>query len=129
VANAQFSSLDLSKLTIPGLNAAFIPLMFGGQGVSQIGGVQMLHTLMVPPAPSFTADFDGDNDVDKEDLAQWFGDFGEKSLFGEFFGGGAITITWLILISVVIGYVFKHVPRVLFPATVPALSVFIFPLG
>ncbi|MBA3485096.1 MAG: hypothetical protein H0T51_25145 [Pirellulales bacterium] len=30
--------------------------------------------------PAFTADFDGDGDVDAEDLAQWQGDFGMTSL-------------------------------------------------
>jgi hypothetical protein len=69
VANAQFNSVDLSKVTIPGLNQGFLPLMFGGQGESN-NGLQLLQTVMAP-STGLSGDFDLNGRIDGNDLLVW----------------------------------------------------------
>ncbi|HEX6963300.1 MAG TPA: hypothetical protein VF175_15645, partial [Lacipirellula sp.] len=45
-----------------------------------VAALETAGVLAVVSAPTFTADFDNDGDVDGDDLQQWQGDFGENAL-------------------------------------------------
>ena len=52
------------------------PPLDGGTPITASLGVDNVRLVSAPPM--FTADFDGDGDVDDQDLAQWEGDFGQN---------------------------------------------------
>jgi T5SS/PEP-CTERM-associated repeat protein len=66
-----------------GVNGTFaaetLPSLAGGLGWNVNYGADSV-VLEVTAAPSFTADFDEDGDVDGDDLVQWRGDFGVNNL-------------------------------------------------
>ena len=67
VQGAQFSSDDPSRISLPGFNEAFIPIPFGLEGVTG-GGLNILHTLDVPPPPIIEGDYNCDGIVGQADL-------------------------------------------------------------
>jgi autotransporter-associated beta strand protein len=75
-AGQSFNILDWGSLS-----GAFASLSLPALGGGVTWNVTQLYaTGVISVAPAFTADFDGDGDVDANDLSQWQGDFGVNAL-------------------------------------------------
>jgi T5SS/PEP-CTERM-associated repeat protein len=76
-AGQSFDILDWGKTLDGGFAALNLPALAAGL---RWDDAQLYTSGVLAVAPTFTADFDEDGDVDGDDLLQWQGDFGLSSL-------------------------------------------------